>query len=388
MSGVVARIEGVVRDRLVARWPELRTVVVEARPLLDISLGDFGLDCCLAVGAALKLRPENLAEDLAGDLVGESEFSFTAVDGFINVSLRDPVALLREPSPAFVPPPLRLVVQPPTPGTSPDVVARLLASALVQGVLAGRHGGRFELFVGGAPCRGGGIGEVVGEARRHLAERSPAEARREIEAVLRAPFSGVTTVWIGPSFLQKGDFRDFFREFFGPASGRLLRCPPRVWCEGFTDPWLERLIGESSVEGVALMLASSRFPAELDEFALRLSEQGNLRWFLATTVERLRRLEEGLTTAVGGERELSPEARRVAIRGGSARFFEIEAILRGEVTAWSDALTDLLRSITRWINHPERRREIAEGRLPALEGKILSGATETVSDIMKGNPLF
>jgi hypothetical protein len=161
-----------------------------------------------------------------------------------------------------------------------------------------------------------------------------------------------------------------------------------VWCEGFTDPWLERLSGESSVEGVALMLASSRVPAELDEFALRLSEQGNLRWFLATTVERLRRLEEGLTTAVGGERELSPEARRVAIRGGSARFFEIEAILRGEVTAWSDALTDLLRSITRWINHPERRREIAEGRLPALEGKILSGATETVSDIIKGNPLF
>jgi hypothetical protein len=389
MTGMVARIEELVGEQVGRLWPDCVTVPVVARPLLDLTLGDFGIDCCLGIGATRKESPEAIAQDIVRALPAGGDYRFAAVEGFINVTVRDPVGLLRDVSARSVVAPHRILVQPLTESVAPDAVARLLGSAYVQCALARKYGGECELYLGGAHGGGGGSAGACARLLAGVTEMTARGALAEVKRVLGTPWPGGTTVWIAPTFLGKGEFRDLYREFFAGPVASTLRCPVRGWLEGFQESWWDILKSGQDWRSACLMLASSRSPAELDPLALTLAEQGNLRWFLRSTRERLQRLPRlEVPRGVPGEGELSAQARRVAIRAATVRLFEVDAIRRGEVTPWLDAVTDLLRGVNEWMNRPDRRRAFESGTVSPHEYQILSGATEAISDIINGNPLF
>lgn len=391
MNGIVGAIEAFVQERLVTAWPDLAPVRVEARPLLDLTRGDFGIDCCLAVGAALKRRPEEVAREFVSAFPIHAEYSFDAVDGFINVTLRKPERLGLEDRtvPRIGAESHRIIVSPPISAVSENGFVRLLGSAVIQTALIRSWGGRSELFVGAERCEGAAVADLFRAGLDLGSPCEPSVVRRGIESHVMAGAFERTTVWIPPNFLGRGEFRDFYRRCFAEQPRVTLRCPPRVWCEGFQESWWEIARRGREVAALALMVASSRAPEALDEHALTLAEQGNLRWYLESTHRRLERLMGGVTNELAPEpAELPAVVRRVAIRSATVYSFERGAALRGEVSEWIDALTDLLRSVNLWMNAPEIRRALEAGGLSPVEGEILSGAGKAVSDIMLRNPLF
>lgn len=390
MSGIVSRLECFMRERIGATWPDCAGVSVEVRPLLDLSLGDFGLDCCLDLGAALKRKPEEVAVEFVAALPAHPEFAFVAMDGFINVSLRQPENLRAEDriTPRLGTEPHRVVVQPPTAQVSSDGFVRLLGSAVIQTVLLRVLGGAGELFVGSARCEGDSVGDLFRAGLCHGIESDRGAARRAIESHLIDGAAAGATVWVGPNFLERGEFRDFYRRYFVGRSRFSVRCPARAWIEGFQESWWDIANRGHHLAAVALSVSSNRAPGELDEHALALAEQGNLRWFLESTLRRLERLSAGPLGSGGASRPLSPVVRRVALRVATSEWFARGAALRGEIPEWIDAVTDLLRSLNLWLNTPQTRLEFEMGGLSPVEREILSGATKAVSDIIQSNPLF
>ncbi len=391
MSGVVSRLEQFVRERIARNWPDLAGVRIEARPLLDLSLGDFGLDCCLEIGAVLKCPPEEVAQRFLAELPVHPDWTFVAVDGFLNATLRSPETLGADDrtAPGVGLEPHRIVVSPPTTQVSNDAFVRLASSAAIQAALVRARGGAAELCVGGTRCEGGSFSTLYRATLGAGLASSRDAARQAIESHLAHGAPQRVTVWMAPNFLERGEFREFYRRYFAGNPQLTVRCPARAWLDGFQESWVEIASRAECPQSAALMLASSRVPTELDEHALTLAEQGNLRWFLESTGRRIERLSNGaVALSPIPVRELSPTVRRVVIRAATIDWFERGAALRGEVTEWLDALTDLLRSLNLWLNAPQTRRELETGGIPLWEREILSGAGKAVSDIMQGNPLF
>lgn len=409
MDGVVATIETLLGEALEQVVPGCG-VAAPVRPLADLERGDLVFDGCFALGAQLKRAPEALAVELVASLRHESRFEFTPIEGYINIRLRraeDLGGVWDVAAPEALP--ARIVVAPRTGAVSRSAFARIAASAIVQAVLARRLGGSPEIVVGveswGNTVQSPADLERVAAFFDARGVASVVAGERELERVIaQHGTANSMTVWLPPMFFERDEFRTFYSRYFVSRAGCTLCCPPRGWCEGFQEEWgVVPREGRGELGAHLLHLAGARRPDELDPAVAGLAEQGNLPWFLASTISRLRRLGGGSGTGTHPAEALDAVLRRLVVRTATVRYFERAAAARGEIVPWLEVVTDLLRTANRIINAPEYRRSVARGTGDSDTGdsdtgnsdtgdsritKILSGVRGVVSDTINDNPLF
>lgn len=394
MKGAVVACEARIKAALERLYPGAVDRVA-VRPLADLALGDLVFDGCFALGAELKRAPEEIAHELVASLGVDPRFTWSPAEGFLNIRLEESVDLLGE----WAPPydgfcPATVIVPARTEAVSLGGFHRLAGAAVIQTVIARRWGGGTNLSIGGESTEGGSQDDLLTLVAAQSGVRAGAVARAGLERVLAA-CGERQTVWLAPTFFERGAFRDFYRRYCTPPGTVTLRCPPRGWLEGFQEEWGIRPERDGSVGAHLVLLAGGRRPEELDPAVPRLGEQGNLPWFLTTTRARLERFRSGeirrpTDSAPGGAVAgvFDSVVRRVAVRSATVRYFEWLAATQGEVSVWLDVVADLLRATNQFVNSPHYRRMLTVGAEGNVSIQILSGALGAVSDTIAGNPLF
>jgi hypothetical protein len=121
-----------------------------------------------------------------------------------------------------------------------------------------------------------------------------------------------------------------------------------------------------------------------DPLVPTVHEKGNLVWYLNMTFSRLRGLREGMT---GGPSQdgASPveENPQLSYTLKLLPLFIERAGRFGEIEELCQALTYSLDLLNEFLNGPEFRKRQCQGACTAGEYKILSGAEEVISGIIR-----
>lgn len=372
---------GAIATRL---WPAVR-LATEFSPLIDLQLGDVGSDLAVRLAQNLRLKPDEIAARICAEWTPPSGVAVNILNGFINLrfSSADPEVFTEEPYEQYCRERLAIVAAPFSKSASHLAELRLCCGAIAQLLIAKHLGIEASLILGGEVLP---LDTTAASLLRSVLQKLTVR-RPQGAAVTESckEFSNVT-LWIAPHALQRDEFVAFCRSVEG-RGGRLRVVGPAA-------PWLDFRFHEETLEGFAtwddeslaalLWYLSQGSPAaDIDFSVVRSAERANISWFWKSTCQRADHVlqPEPLFPSSHTENfEISPIVRRLGMRASYLRTFFVQAAVDGQLQIFMEALSDTLVLFNRIFNDPAFRIRQSEGRLEAVENKIIAGAHRSLSD--------
>jgi len=368
-------------------------------PILDENLGHFSTDCLIRLARPLKRSPSEMALKLFEHLPNYLRGSLVESNGYLNLRLSEAIfTLLKELKLVASESGRSFLVSVPEPqrGFAALPYLRLAASACLQSIFLNSIAIDHDFQIGEnlhAHSCFDPIEVFRGLWSRALSSALPLgsysyllqliESKQEREAIF---------CWIYPQAIDGAIFQEFSKNAYKAKSQIHFRMIERYWAfsgeEDLASIRTEEL-DAAQIFSMLCVLASQLKADEIDINSYAYSERANIVWNLSTSLSRLslwKPSSDPLLTAPSRISLLnqanSPQNSFVLKALLLDNFYQAGAV-RGFVTEFLAALSQVLEGFNFWFNSPQLRQRIEIGELKTVENQILTGVYEALFSIMQ-----
>lgn len=332
---ISARLQRIVAER----FPDMEGLPsLVWRPQSVVERGEWWADWCLELAKVVRHDPRVLAEELRDAVVCPPGATLGTSEGYLTISCDTvpfPFTPFLDAQTDQAKQARRVILCAPVPvGVSRWLAMRVAAAAAIQAHLAAFSGEVTEVWLGDdrrfvceGHCSAAQLREILSWAWES-AEHEPETMMRVLEARCREIRESrvPTALWLMPTTLPPGLFKQWHRACVTPVDTMTLCCPSGGW---FIDPpqhELDRRV--LSAEGaqlwaLALHLAGGQSARDIDQYAGWFAEFDALPWSAGAAAERLQRTyieaEEG-RYPVQGPQESRAALLHEAFLGDAVRF--------------------------------------------------------------------
>lgn len=386
VTKILDKYESAVKMAHARAFPELSSLPVECRPIIDLELGDLGTELPVLVAAEIREKAQDVGERIKSELSPELASRASVVSGYLNFSLSlEELAEFEDLRPAANQEPLVVMGAKPS-GVGEVGLLRLLSSALCQYGLLRSLGYKPSILLGsgGRPAVSGAATSCVLELMDSI--RASEEVPLEFDLAVRGLFQSKAsskTIWIHPDFIPRSEFRNFCARAEESGARLFVRCLDRAWygSQGAISERDLRLLGGAPYLSSIFYLSQEMPGGDLDLAVPALNESSNIFSFLRETCSRFERWQDLTSGAadisLAGPTEIDFLRRRKFIKV----FWQLAAE-RGEVDAFLSALGGVLRLFNARLNMPETRLRLESGRFESLDMVLLSGTYTVLKDMV------
>ncbi len=384
-------------------------------PMRDLERGDFSSSVAIEIARAIKQDASTIANRLIGELVPHVPGEWHSEAGYV-VCAHVPRRVWIEEIALDAHHAVKAITGAAAADSAqeiacilPDVTeplyarVRLLARVTLHSLLVVATEGRCRLWLHPhAPIDALTQADVVGAFRKAVewALSHEDEERVGIPQDLKASLRGVRCVWTSHHYHERLPHSDKSELSRAKQSGVLdLRMPSDAWLLS-RNRGLSSLLERKSLEKVIQQLpgdqgwrrflfhaASTVFSGDFDPAVALFDEFASPLYSAQALCERYVRLAPEFPLPVGREEAVSTvremeRDRSLILRGLFMPLYTARAVARGEVTEWCEVFEDMLHRGHRFLNTPQTRLDLAQGRESGGTPQILASLGFGLSSIL------